>query len=99
MFEVGYIQRPWCIGSPAKRLLICMQEVVSIGEAVPQSVHQIAQVSVSLSIGRIRPEQKGKMRAGLGYRVMEHEVGEQRMESWPINGRHGCVIRDKQELT
>ena len=51
MLEVGYIQRPWCIGSPAKRLLICMQEVVSIGEAVPQAVHQIAQVSVSLGIG------------------------------------------------
>jgi len=51
MLEVGYIQRPWCIGSPAERLLICMQEMVSLGEAVPQAMHQIAQISVSLGIG------------------------------------------------
>jgi hypothetical protein len=54
---------------------------------------------VCLGLGRVGPELSSKIRAGLRGGSVEHEVGQQGLETWPVDRRHGCVPQKEREIT
>ena len=65
--------------------------VINPGQIVAQMVHQLAQIGLCLFVGRIGPEEKGELTAGLGYVTMKKQVGQQGLQARLIEARYGLI--------
>src|SRR5258708_6583678 len=72
--------------------------MVGIGEHLPQVMKRLAQIHMRLGLGRIRPQEKGQVRASLGSSPVQHEVGEQRLQPRYMNRRHRVVTQNQEEI-
>src|SRR6266568_814308 len=73
--------------------------MVGMRKSLAQLMQQFAQVRVCLGLVRIRPQEKGQMRASLGSSPVQHEIGEQGLQAGDIDCRHGSIARHQQEVT
>src|SRR5712691_9715986 len=67
-------------------------------ESLPQLMQQLAQVRVCLSLVRIGQQEKSQVRASLGSSPMQHEIGEQGLQTGKIDRCHGGITRHQQEV-
>ena len=62
-------------------------------------MYQVAQIGAGLRLVRVRPELEGEVVAELRGILVQHEVGQQRLEARRVDGRHRPVAVGEVEFT
>src|SRR5258708_1919549 len=101
LFKIQDVKRPAGIRmfwQPLQAVPVNVQETVGTRESLAQLMQQLAQVRVRLGLGRIRPQEKGQVRASLGGSPVQYQIGAQGLQTGDIDHHHGSVTRHKQEV-
>lgn len=102
LFKVLHVERPggsfgaWL---PKETLPTDMQEGVNMGEDLAQKIEHFAEIGMRLLLGRVGPEQKSEMRAGLRCCSVQQEVGQQGLQTRHLDGRNIGLGSLQPELT
>src|SRR5690348_3312778 len=97
--ERRHVEAERGIFAPAQGVDVAIEKTVGIGQRMAQVMERLAQVVACLHLSRIRPEQVGKMLAGLWGVAMQQQISEHRMQARATERRHRSILVDEVELT
>jgi hypothetical protein len=101
LFQFQEIEGPGGSGGawqPLQVSFVGKEQLVSPWEGPAQVMHQLTQISVRLRFRRVRPEEKGQMRAILGRIVMQDQIGKQRLNAGHSDGSYWSLTQDQPEV-
>src|SRR5690348_5546289 len=99
LLELCDIELERCDGVPVQHVHVSREELLNRGKRLTQLVEQLAQVIASLGLDSVGPEKEGQALALLRHITMQHEVGQQGLQTHTVEAYRLSVSIDQAEIS